>query len=153
MISPELFDQLKKFLFHFFDLAELQGSLQVEQLSPDSLRVSIETEEAPILIGERGETLLGLQSLLRKILSKQLNQKIFIELDINDYRKKKIKYLQELATAAADEVALTQTQKPLEPMEAWERRIVHVTLSQRADVRTESQGQGPARRVVIFPLS
>ncbi len=153
MISTELLRQTKEFLSQFFGIAELKGSLKVEQLSPDSVGIFIETEEAPILIGEKGETLLGMQSLLRKMLSKQLNQRIFVELDINDYRKKKVKYLQELATAIADEVVLTQIQKALDPMDAWERRIIHVTLSQRSDVETESQGQGQERRVVIFPLS
>jgi len=86
------------------------------------------------------------------MLSKQFNQKIFVELDINDYRAKKTKYLEELAITIADEVSLTLEPKSLEPMDAWERRIIHITLSQRQDVTTESQGRDWQRHIVVAPV-
>ena len=149
MISSELFNKIKKFIHQFFELAEIQGSFKVEEQDADGIRVTIQTDEAPILIGEKGETLLGLQSLLKKMLSKQFNQRIFVELDINDYRAKKTKYLEELAVTIADEVSLTLESKSLEPMDAWERRIIHMVLSERQDVTTESQGRDWQRHIII----
>ena len=145
-------EKIKKSLQEFFDLAEIKGSLTVNFQEPATIKISLQTEEAPILIGEKGETLLGLQALLKKILTKRWNQKFFIELDINDYREKKRKYLQELAEMAADEAILNQSLKSLPPMSAWERRIIHLALAERSDVKTESQGAGEQRHVIIVPL-
>jgi len=145
-------EKIKKNIREFFDLAEIGGSLVVNFQEPGSIKISLQTEEAPILIGEKGETLLGIQTLLRKILTKQWNQRFFIELDINDYRGKKIKYLRELAETMADEAILNQVSKKLPPMNAWERRIIHLTLAERSDVKTESQGERDQRHVVIIPL-
>ena len=152
MISPKELEKIKTYIREFFNFAEIEGLLKIDFQEPSTIKVTLQTEEAPILIGEGGETLLSLQSLLKKILSKQSNQGIFIELDINDYRAKKIKYLQELATTTADEVALTQHSKALEPMGAWERRIIHMTLAERSAVQTESQGQETQRHIVVSPL-
>lgn len=151
MISSKELEKIKSYIKEFFNFAEIEGQLKIDFQEPSTIRVFLQTEEAPILIGEGGETLLSLQSLLKKILSKQLNQGVFVELDINDYRVKKVKYLQELATTTADEVALTQQAKALEPMGAWERRLIHISLAERPTVSTESQGLGTERHVVISP--
>ncbi|RLC39293.1 MAG: hypothetical protein DRH33_03225, partial [Candidatus Nealsonbacteria bacterium] len=72
-------------------------------------------------------------------------------LDINQYKKNKIEYLNDLAKSTADEVALSKKEKILPPMPSYERRIIHLTLAEREDVQTESQGEEPERRVVIKP--
>jgi spoIIIJ-associated protein len=151
MITPGEFTKVRAYLQEFFKLAEINGSLKIEFQEPETVKIDLQTEEAPLLIGEKGETLFGLQSLLKRILTKQLNNGIFVELDVNNYRQKKAKYLQELAMTIADEVSLTQRAKAVEPMSAWERRIIHLTLSDRSDVKTESQGQGEERHVLILP--
>ena len=73
----------------------------------------------------------------------------YIDLDINDYKKKKIEYLKETARAVADEVALTKKEKYLPSMPPYERRIIHMELASRSDVTTESIGQEPERKIVI----
>ena len=75
----------------------------------------------------------------------------YIDLDINDYKKKKKDYLKELACSIANEVALSKKQKELPPMSAYERRIIHLELAERQDVSTESIGQEPERKVIITP--
>ncbi len=151
MISSQEFKKIKIYLQEFFSLAEIEGSSEIDFQVPETIKINLQTTEAPLLIGEKGETLFGLQSLLKKILTKRLNQRLFVELDINNYREKKVKYLQELAETIADEVSLTQRAKAIEPMTAWERRIIHLTLADRPEVETESQGRGEERYVLIRP--
>ena len=74
-------------------------------------------------------------------------------MDVNDYKKKKVEYLIELAHSVADEVSLTKKEKVLDSMQAYERRIIHLELADRSDVVTESIGQEPERRIVVRPYS
>ncbi|MFH1451313.1 MAG: R3H domain-containing nucleic acid-binding protein, partial [bacterium] len=74
-----------------------------------------------------------------------------IDIDINNYKKGKADYLKEMAREVADEVSLTKKEKWLSPMPAYERRIVHMELSLRPGVVTESHGEGPERRIVVKP--
>lgn len=115
----------------------------------DVVNLSITFEEPQILIGEKGQTLFEIQRLLKTILNKRLQTLIYLNLDINDYKKKKIEYLKNLAKGLADEVSMTKEEKVLFPMPAYERRIIHTELSQRSDIITDSQGDGQERHVVI----
>ncbi len=117
----------------------------------DSIEVNLILEEEPqILIGQQGQTLFELSRLLKIVLNKKLQKDFYLNLDINEYKKKKIEYLKELAITTANEVALTKEKKILPPMPAYERRIIHAELSGRQDVATESQGEGVERCVVII---
>lgn len=88
---------------------------------------------------------------MRVVLNRKLQKTFYFNLDINDYKKKKIEYLKDLARALADQVSLTKEEKILMPMSSYERRIIHSELSQRTDIITESQGDGFDRHVVIKP--
>ena len=72
---------------------------------------------------------------------------------MNHYKEKKIKYLRELARSIANEVSLSKKEMALEPMPAYERRVIHMELAGRSDVTTESIGEEPERKVVIKPYS
>jgi len=74
-------------------------------------------------------------------------------LDINDYKKKKVEYLREMARDAANEVSLSKKEKNLVSMPAYERRVIHLELADREDVITESVGEEPERSVIIKPAS
>jgi spoIIIJ-associated protein len=115
----------------------------------DVVDLNIKLDEPQILIGQQGQTLLEIQRLLRTILNKKLQKVFYLNLDINDYKKKKIEYLKDLAKDLADQVSLTKEEKVLLPMSSYERRIIHSELSQRTDVITESQGEGFDRHIVI----
>lgn len=117
----------------------------------DVVELNVVLDEPQILIGEKGQTLFEIQRLLRFILNKKLQKIFYLNLDINDYKKKKTEYLKELARDLANEVALTKEEKALFSMPAYERRIIHTELSQRQDVITESQGEGQDRHIVIKP--
>jgi len=115
----------------------------------DSINLNIKLSEPQILIGERGQTLFETQRLLKIILNKKLQKSFYLNLDINDYKNKKVEYLKEMAKNLADEVVLTKQDKVLIPMSPYERRIIHTELSQRQDVVTESCGDGLNRHIII----
>ncbi len=125
--------------------------LEQEPGSADVVNIEIKLEEPQILIGERGQTLFEIQRLLRSVLIKKLQKIFYLNLDINDYKKKKNEYLKDSAKNLADEVALSREEKVLLPMSAYERRIIHTELSKRTDIITESRGEGPDRHIVIRP--
>ena len=114
------------------------------------VRVNIETPQ--IFIGEGGQTLAEIQHLLKIILKKRIKEIIYLDLDINDYKKKKNQYLKEMVKTIADEVALTKKERYLPPMLAYERRIIHLEIAERKDVSSESIGKEPKRRILISPL-
>ncbi len=131
-----------------------EAEVEVEPQEGETALVDIKAQEPQILIGERGETLIELQHLLKLILRRKIGavgEPFYVDLDINDYKKKKIEYLKEAAKSAADEVAQTKKEKILPPMSPYERRIVHLELAERSDVVSESIGEEPERRIMIKP--
>jgi len=115
------------------------------------LYIKVKVEEPKILIGQGGIVLNTIQKLLSKILKKQNKGEFFVDLDINEYKEKKYTYLKEMANSIADEVALSKKERELEPMPAYQRRIIHLELAKRNDVSTESIGEEPERRIIIKP--
>jgi len=144
-------EEIKKTIKEFFKKTTFEVEVYVFEFQDATLPVKIKTPEPKILIGQNGQTLNEIQHLLKAILRRKISENFYIDLDINDYKKKKIEYLKETARSLADEVALTKKEKTLEPMPAYERRIVHLELSGRKDVKTESLGEEPERRIIIKP--
>ena len=116
-----------------------------------SMTFEIEGQDAGLLIGRRGETLQALQFLIRMVTNRQLGRKAYVVIDIEDYRERRIQMLRRLARRTAGRVGSSGREDSLEPMSPAERRIVHMALAGHPDVRTESEGEGNQRRVVIFP--
>lgn len=142
---------IEKIVRQFFTKMTFEVAIEVGQVKENTLPLKVKTAEPQILIGEKGRTLVEIQKILGKIVRKKSGQQIFVDLDINQYKEKKIGYLKELAQSMADQVSLQKEEKTLWPMPAFERRIIHLALAEREDVITESQGEEPARRVVIKP--
>ena len=114
----------------------------------------INTDEAPLLIGEGGQNLSALNYLVKKITEKKFPGGYpGFSLDINDYQKKKTDEIKELARMHAQRVRYFKKEAEMRPMNAYERRIVHASLQEYPDITTESRGEGPERRVVIKPLN
>jgi len=134
----------------FFEKMECPVSAEIS-LKEGVLNIDLKSEEARLLIGQNGQTLADLQHLLAKIIKKTLKEEIFLDLDIEDYKKRKIDYLKDVARTTADEVALSKKEKLLPPLSAFDRRIVHMELANRIDIKTESVGEDPERRIVIKP--
>ena len=146
-------EEIKKITEEFFKKATFEVEIEFLPKRDQTFPINLKSNEPQILIGEKGQTLAEIQHLLKTILKRKIISEtpFYIDLDVNNYKKKKIEYLKELARSCADEVVLTKREKILHPMPAYERRIVHLELAERRDVTTESLGQEPERRVVIKP--
>ena len=113
------------------------------------LNVEISNENLGFLIGYRGETLYAFQNILSAIAGKDIDKKVRVILDIEGYKAKREKTLEELAEKVAKTVIKTRKPIKLEPMQAYERKIIHSKLQQNDKVQTESIGEEPNRRIVI----
>lgn len=113
------------------------------------LKIEIKGNEAGILIGYRGETLYSLQNIISIIANKHSEEKVRVLLDIEDYKEKRENTLRDLAIRLAKTVEKTKKPITLEPMQAYERKIIHSSLQENKRVKTESIGEEPRRRVVI----
>lgn len=145
--------KIKEAVREFFDKTGLLVE-QVEVKNPQdsTIPINLKAEEPQILIGEGGQTLLDLQRLLRLIIKKKVSLSdapFYVDLDVNDYKKKKAEYLKEMARSTADEVFLTKKEIILPIMSAYDRRVIHVELASRTDVVAESTGQEPERKIII----
>jgi spoIIIJ-associated protein len=108
-------------------------------------------DDVGMLIGRRGQTLDALQYLVRLITSKQSNSKTSIMIDVEKYKQHRYEDLRVLALNIAKQVKASKTSFRLEPMPAFERRIIHLALANNPDVITESIGEGEFRKVVVIP--
>lgn len=135
------------------DNIELEDILKEksEVTNHDILEINVRTDDPQILIGEGGQTLNEIQRILKTIINKRTGKFFYFNLDINDYKKKKIEYLKNSARDLANEVILSKEPKTFPPMSSFERRVIHTELAGRTDIRTESEGEDPYRRVVIKP--
>lgn len=150
MIQKELLATIEEGAKEFFQKVGVDGTVQVKADEESGVSINVTLEEPQLYIGEKGQTLFEIQHILKAIIRKRIpEQQLYISLDINEYKQNKESYLRELARSAADEVALLKKPKELPPMLPAERRIVHMELSERSDVSTESDGEGELRRVVI----
>ena len=109
----------------------------------------ITSNQNALLIGREGRTLLAFQSLLRTYLNSLTDDHLLITLDIGNYNANRKKQLEILATKTAKEVTYRRKDITLEPMNAFDRRIIHTKLSEWRDVVTESVGEGEDRAIVI----
>lgn len=113
------------------------------------INVNIDSENLGFLIGYRGETLYSMQNILTAIAGKGIQNKVRVILDIQGYKEKREKTLEELAEKVAKTVVKTRKPVKLEPMEAYERKIIHSKLQKNPKVETTSVGEEPYRRIVI----
>lgn len=133
-------------------LKNLDIEIKMEMRSKeDSAEVHyhVYSEENALLIGREGRTLKALQLLVRNYLNLFTTDLVIVNLDIGNYNQNRKKQLEILATKTAKEVARTKVDVKLDPMNAYERRIIHAKLTEWRDVVTESIGEGENRALVI----
>lgn len=117
-----------------------------------TIYIDINGNAAGTLIGYRGETLNSMQTILSTIANRGFNSKIRLILDIENYRQKREKTLEELAEKVSKTVLKTGKSITLEPMSAYERKIIHSKLQDNNKIETHSIGEGDNRRVVISKI-
>ncbi|MBQ7370624.1 MAG: Jag N-terminal domain-containing protein [Blautia sp.] len=137
-------------VFHSMDLGEVD--IVSKYNSEDgSLDVSFEGEDMGVLIGKRGQTLDSLQYLTSLVVNKGKSNYIRVKLDTEDYRRRRKETLENLAKGIAYKVKKTRRPVVLEPMNPYERRIIHSALQDHKYVFTVSEGEEPYRHVVVKP--
>ncbi len=126
-----------------------QGKTEEESVT---LHIEGADEQAMgLMIGRRGETLHSLQFLLNMLVSRKVHRWPHIVVDVGNYRQRRRESLEGLAHRMAERVCQSRRSITLEPMAAYERRIVHLALRNDANVYTQSTGEGSSRKIVIYP--
>lgn len=141
-------DNVEKFLNEFLDKVQEDTEYSIET-SNNGLNIEINNKNLGFLIGYRGETLYAFQNILASIASKGLDNRIRVILDIEGYKAKREKALEDLAEKLEKTVIKTRKSVTLEPMQAYERKIIHTKLQNSEKVETRSIGEEPRRKVVI----
>lgn len=142
-------ERLKIFLDEF--ISKLPNKdLNYEMIEDNGIiKIEIKGEDTGYLIGYRGEVLNSIQTVISNIASKSSKEKIRVQLNIGGYREKREKDLQILATKIAGTVIRTKKEITLEPMPAYERKIIHTKLQENSKVTTHSVGEEPYRKIVV----
>lgn len=141
-------ENIEKFIHEL--LPQLPDNTTYEiTLTEDGLKIALQNENLGYLIGYRGETLYAMQNVFSAIAGKGIENKVRIILDIEGYKAKREKTLQELAEKMAKTVIKTRKPITLEPMQAYERKIIHSKLQENDKIETKSIGEEPHRRIVI----
>lgn len=146
---------IKDFFERLLRITHLDGTVLVQE-GTDSGRPCVTVTlnvagDAEILIGKNGSALDALEHVARLLCAGGQEERRIIILDVNGYRSARIERAVSVARQAADRVASTGRPETLEPMNAYERRIVHMALAEHPGVRTESAGDEPARKIIIKP--
>jgi len=122
-----------------------------EEGAAGSVTLDINGDDLGILIGRRGQTLASLQYMVRLMLAHKLKAWLPVIIDVEGYKQRRLQALQDLAYRLAEQVQINRAPFTLEPMPAYERRIIHLTLAEHPKVTTHSIGMGESRKVVIEP--
>ncbi|HEY8735723.1 MAG TPA: RNA-binding cell elongation regulator Jag/EloR, partial [Candidatus Dormibacteraeota bacterium] len=117
----------------------------------DPVMIDIAGENLGLLIGWRGETLRAFQTVVNLILNEGRTDRRRLVVDVEHYRNRREETVKEMALRLAERVRRTGERIMMDPMQAYERRIVHITLEKEPGIKTESQGEEPNRRVAILP--
>ncbi|MBI2596688.1 KH domain-containing protein [Candidatus Daviesbacteria bacterium] len=143
-------EQLSEVLDNILGLLLLEGSYEVEE-TDDNFSVLIETKDAGRLIGARGESLEGLQLVVNQIMSLKQKTGEFkrVILDVAGWRKQKEEELKSEAKRWGKQVLDSGKQLELEPMSSWQRRVIHMAISELKGLLSESTGEGRDRHIVI----
>ncbi len=146
-------DTLAELLHHMKITGHIEAhwSEPAEPGAAPTLVLDVFGDDLGILIGRRGETLDALQMITRLIVSRELQRRINLIVDVENYRVRREHSLRQLAQRMAQQAVQRRRRVSLEPMPAYERRIIHMELRNHPQVITESVGEGDQRKVTIIP--
>lgn len=139
-------------------LVNIAKQLDIHDLDIETTRegkyvlFQLKCEKAALLIGKRGQTLNSLQQLTQLVLNKSAKQFLMVKLDVENYRERRQEALELLADRMADKALRLNQRVAFEPMQSYERKIIHNQLANRLDLETYSEGTEPNRYLVIEPV-
>lgn len=146
--KEDIMDYIKEYIKEIGRNMDIDIQLEVRE-EEDIFSVTMVSNNNPILIGKEGRTINAIQFLLRQSIQNQTGFSVKINLDASNYRAKKVKRFEYEIKNIVREVQKTKTDAKLDPMNSYQRRIVHSLLSDFSNVTTESVGEEPNRCVVI----
>ena len=150
LVDVNLTIEGKKYLEGVLNALNIGYQIEARSVNGEAeIHYLIDSYENSLLIGVKGKTLEALQILLRNVISTYTKDHIVTTLDIGGYKANRARQLEILATKTAKEVIKTKMPVKLQPMNSFERRIIHEKLSDWRDVYTESEGEGEERAIVI----
>ena len=148
-VEPPTKEACEKFLKDVLKSMDMEVTLTSEIDEDGALSINMEGENMGILIGKRGQTLDSLQYLTNRVANKVQEGYVRVKLDTENYRERRKETLENLAKNIAHKVKRTKRSVSLEPMNPYERRIIHSALQGDKYISTHSEGEEPYRRVVV----
>lgn len=144
----------KEFLEHslenIFGFLSIKPNYTLEE-NEDVIKIQIDGKDLNFLIGFKGESLDAMQKILGLMLLREYDEFTPLHIDINDYKDRKTEKLEEIAKRYIDKVRFFESEVVLPPMKAWERRQIHMFVSEYDDIVSESEGVGKNRKIVLKP--
>jgi spoIIIJ-associated protein len=146
LVADFVEDLMERIGFHAeVEISEVHGATYVDVWAAE------DEEQMGVLIGRHGATLDCLQDLVRSVVLRQTGERCRVLVDVEDYRKRRRSQVIRMARDAAAKARRSGRDQALEPMNAYERKVVHDTVAAMGDLTTVSEGEEPSRRVVIRP--
>ena len=146
----DVINYVKETLTTIINLMNLNPTFEVKRRD-NSINIKIYSDNNSILIGKNGRSIQALQLLIRQMLANKITNEVLVNLDVENYKEKKLKSIEFLAKKIAREVSKTKVETKMDSMNSYERRVVHNLLANNKYVYTESIGEEPNRCVVIKP--
>jgi spoIIIJ-associated protein len=148
--NNQIIEKIKKISLELLENLDVKAEVAVEEID-DFIKVNISSEEQSSLIGYHGKNLLALQTIISQIAYRQIGADKKVLVDVDDYREQRQEQLKSSALELAERVKSSGKEQRLVPMSSFERRIIHVTLSDDQEIETFSEGEGQERHIVIKP--
>lgn len=148
--KSDVIEYIKELVKDIITLMGLNINMEVKKRE-ESLNITIYADNNAVLIGKNARTLNALNTIIRQSVYKEIGENFKFVLDVSEYKQKREWNLEKMAKQIAREVAKTKVEAKLDPMNSYERRIIHNTLTNNKKVYTESSGEEPNRYVVIKP--
>ncbi len=148
--QQDIIDYIKNFLLDIIKKMGIVTQIEIKKRE-DTVNFILYSDHNALLIGKNGKTLDALTTVIRQMLLHELEQPFHFLIDVEEYKLKRQYELERMAKKIAKEVGKTKIEAKLDPMNSYERRVIHNILSDRTDVYTESVGTEPNRYIVIKP--
>lgn len=152
IVSAILKQDIKKYIDEFFSTIGKYMNLNIESEiieTDNTYNIVLVSNNNSILIGKEGKTLNALQILIRQSIKNNTGLLIKLNLDVSNYKLKKLKNIERLVRGIAEDVEASQISVSLDPMNSYERRLVHTLIDEYPNLVTESTGEGKDRHVTI----
>lgn len=143
-------EKIKNKTKELFDLLGISDSFEISE-DEEMISINLQTEESGIIIGRHGDTLESLQLILALIIARETGVFKRVSLEVGDYKKNREDYLKSLAQQTKERALSEGREVSLPNLKPWERRIVHMFLSDDQEVVSESMGEGRERTLVVRP--